>query len=128
LPAARIAHAVGPLVQLRECTFSALQTSLERLAYTDVGQPTHRLDGAIADPLPEADGAAALRMLREDAQTLAVTVPARFKFSANRIKVKITRSHAPTIASSVGRIIACLIASVPMDDGIGDDDAADLSF
>jgi hypothetical protein len=103
LPATRIAYPVGPLVQLHQCSLGALQAALERLANTDVSQTAHGLRGPIADSLPEAHGAATLGMLCQHPQTLAVTVPARFQFSANSIKVEITGSHDPTIASRGGR-------------------------
>ncbi len=99
VPPARIAYPVGPLVQLAQGSLSALQAALERLANTDVGQTAHRFRGAIADSLPEAHGAPTLGMLRQYAQTLAVTVPTHFQFSANGINVHITGSHDPTIPS-----------------------------
>jgi hypothetical protein len=92
-PATRFANPVGPLVQPLERSLGAFQAALERLANTDVGQPTHGLSGAIADSFPEAHSASALGTLCQRPQTLAVTVPTRFQFSANSVKVEIARSH-----------------------------------
>ena len=80
----RVADAVRPLVQLRKRSLGPLQSALERLADTDVGQAAHRLRGAVADPLAEAHGAAKLGSLCQHSQTLAITVPARCELSANR--------------------------------------------
>src|SRR5690349_9383241 len=51
--AAGVAHAVGPLVELRQRTLGARQPGLQRAPDADVGQPADRLDRAVADALAE---------------------------------------------------------------------------
>jgi hypothetical protein len=115
-PATHIANAVGALIQLRQCSFGAIQSTLERLTNTDVRQAAHRLRRAIADPLPEADGAAPFGPLCQYPQPLAVTVPARFQLSANCLEVEIIGAHRtyPTPGAILARNLPqCLVSRPP---------------
>jgi hypothetical protein len=89
LAAARVARPVGPLVQLGQGSLGAFETALERLANTNIGQATHRFRRAVADSLPEADGAPTLGMFRQDPQALSVTVPSCLQFGVDGVKVEI---------------------------------------
>jgi len=100
--ATRIAHSVGPLVQLCQGSLSPVHASFERLANPDVGQTTHRLRCAIADSLAEAHRATTLGTLRQHFQTLAVTVPARLELSAHGVKVEIIDGHHPYVSPKCG--------------------------
>ena len=91
--ATRVADAVAALVELGQRALGAFRGALERPAHPDVGQPADRFRGPVADPLSEADRAAALRPLGQLADPTAIPVQTALQLSADRLLVKLVASH-----------------------------------
>jgi hypothetical protein len=76
-------------VKLGQRSLGAVHPALQRAADADVGQPAHRLRGAITDPLAESDRATTLRTGGERGEPLVRALPAVLKLSPDGVEVQL---------------------------------------
>ena len=87
--AARVTDPIAPVTELGHRPLCPSQHSLQRTAYSDVGEPTHRLGGPIAYAFAEPQRAAPLRPPGQHRQALLSTVAKLLELTADRVEVHI---------------------------------------
>jgi hypothetical protein len=83
--AADVTHPIAAVIELGHGTLGSRQHSLKGISDADIGQPAHRLGGAIPHPFAEPQRAPTLRTAGERRQTLTCGITTSLEVPSNRV-------------------------------------------